>query len=632
MRADGRFCHHVAEPEGVGGALRGHVELRDEQLVPVGALRELERGDALAAGRLRLEDVGGAVLEADLVDGVGGAAAERLGGDGVGAVERGIGVLVREAVQARLDEGRDGEAPIEGGLERLAREELRGVPRVHDPAHLDEVLRLGLDGPERAVGELQRVERLRGRCQVGLQRLAELPHEPQRAAVLLLHGKLLDQRPQLRDRERGQVVVLRGGAVREALQLVGDLARVPRQGRGELVHLPPVRVGRVRDELEGELPEPPLGPDHLAERGEEHPQERGELRLQERDVGRREGRDGEVGQRLERHAALDVREARPARLDLVAGRAEELGVERRALRGVVALRLRERVLRLVELAADVHRLAGVELALPGRGGEVVDAPSERRERVAEVGRDLLRAVHLERLRGDERGERPVEAGGGPGIVRGLLRQIGELADERFDLRGAAVVEEHRLLERGPHGGGRVARKRVDRLGELLRKLRLRVESGLDRLADGVALVPDEAAALVLRERVGDLAARELSDLPVGLLRGRGGLVDRLAKRLGEPGGRRLERLGVDRLGDRPGRLEEHRVQLGGDAAGLFEPGVRDGRLALPGLGVRRAALAGAGIRLRDLGKLDGKRIVHAARDDAEASVSAHGFSSFRLVV
>ena len=299
---------------------------------------------------------------------------------------------------------------------------------------------------------------------------------------------------------------------------------------------------------------------------------------------------------------------------------------------MVPFRLRERVGRLVELALDGRRLSCGELALLGRRGEVVDAAGERRKRDAEVGRDLLRAVHPERLRRDERGERLVEARSDLGVVHGLLRHVGELADERLDLRGAAVVPEHRLLERGPHGGGCAAGKRVDRLRELLRKLRLRVESGLDRLADRGALVPHEAVAIVLDKRGGDLAARELSDRLVGPLRSRGGLVNRLARRLGESGDRRLELLGVDRLRDRLGRLEEHRVQLGGEAAGLVEPSVRDSRLALPVLDVQRAALAGAWVKLLDLRQLDGKRLVHAARDDAESSVSAHGSSSFRLVV
>ena len=322
------------------------------------------------------------------------------------------------------------------------------------------MLRLRLDGPELAVGEIHRVERLLGRRQVDPQRGVEIRYEPTRAAFLVPRGKILDQPLHFLDREIFQVVVLRGRFVRELRQFVGNLARDGRNGRSELVHLPPVRVGRVLDELEGDLPEPPLRPDRRAERGEEHLEKRGELRLKERDVGRREGRVGEVAQRAERNTAPDVGEARLEILKNAPGRGEEVRVERRPLLDMVPFRLRERVGSLVELALDGRRLSCGELALLGRRGEVVDAAGERRKRDAEVGRDLLRAVHPERLRRDERGERLVEARGDLGVVHGLLRHVGELADERLDLRGAAVVPEHRLLERGPHGGGSAALKLV----------------------------------------------------------------------------------------------------------------------------------------------------------------------------
>ena len=101
---------------------------------------------------------------------------------------------------------------------------------------------------------------------------------------------------------------------------------------------------------------------------------------------------------------------------------------------------------------------------------------------AEVGGDLLRAVHLERLARDERFERLVEARVDRRIASGLLRHVGEVADKRLKLRGAAVGLEHRLLKRAPYAGVRVGRHGIQRLPEQFRKLRLRIEGGFDRLA------------------------------------------------------------------------------------------------------------------------------------------------------
>ena len=244
-------------------------------------------------------------------------------------------------------------------------------------------------------------------------------------------------------------------------------------------------------------------------------------------------------------------------------------VERRALRGVRRLRPREGVVRLVDLAADFRDLAVGKLALL-HGREIVDALRKRHEGCAEVGGDLLRAVHLERLARDERFERLVETRVDRRVVPGLLRHVGEVADERLKLRGAAVGLKHRLHECVPRAGARVVRQGIQRIVEQFRKICLRVKRGLDRLADRVGLVPVKAAFLVLDEGIGDLSARELVDglkRRLGLLRGP---FDRLARRLVETCGDEgvLEGLGVNRRRSRLRRPEEHRVQVGGEPVRL----------------------------------------------------------------
>ena len=484
--------------------------------------------------------------------------------------------------------------------------------------------RLRGDALEAAVGDFHRPACLLECRHVRPQRGAECIAQRDRAAVLVLLGEFSGQQVQLLARELAKVVATLGRAPDQLFQLVAGRIAAPCDCRRERIHLRLVLSGRVVDERKGGVHEPALRFDHRAERGEEHLEKRGELRMQDRERWLQEGLDGVVAQRLDRHVALDVGEAGLELREDVLGRAEEVGVERRALRDMVPLRLRERVGRLVDLAADGRHLAAGELALLSRG-KVVDATGKRRERDAEVGRDLRRVVHLHRLRRQERRERLAEALDIRRVIECLLRHVGEIAEERLDLRGAAVVPEHRLVEGGLHGGRRVFRKLVDRLHELLGKSCQSVESGLDRLACRVASVPFETAVPVLCHRGGDLAARKLADCLERRLRLRGGLVDRFARRPGKPGGRRLERLGVNGLHDRLRRLEEHRVQLGGDAVRLVEPRVRDRRPVFSdAVDVQRAERVSARLEVFNLRQFDWQRPV-AAADHAESPVSAHGY-------
>ena len=238
---------------------------------------------------------------------------------------------------------------------------------------------------------------------------------------------------------------------------------------------------------------------------------------------------------------------------------------------------------------------------------------------------LLRTVHLERLARDERFKRLVETRVDRRIVPGLLCHVGEVADERLKLRGTAVGLEHRLHDCVPRAGTRVRRQGILRRVEQLRKIRLRVKGGLDRLADRTGLVPVEVAFFVLGEGLGNLAARELVDgleRCLGLLRG---AFDRLARRLVETCGDKgvLERLHVNRSRSRLRRPEEHRVQVGGKAVRLVEPGVGDLHLGLVPLDVQGAALVFARLKFLDLRHGKGLRHLHAASDCAESAVSAH---------
>ena len=79
VHADRRLRHDVAKLEGVRRLLRGHVELRHELRVRVGALGKLQLFKPLPAGGLGLEDEGRAVLVFDLVHGVDLAAPDGLG-------------------------------------------------------------------------------------------------------------------------------------------------------------------------------------------------------------------------------------------------------------------------------------------------------------------------------------------------------------------------------------------------------------------------------------------------------------------------------------------------------------------------------------------------------------------------